>query len=65
MAAPDRSQTGGVTNRVMTERPTITALVCLLLSTVVFYRQIPLTRQFSLLIEAEGVRQAYSWFESR
>jgi hypothetical protein len=49
----------------MTERPTITALVCLLLSTVVFYRQIPLTRQFSLLIEAEGVRQAYSWFESR
>ena len=46
----------------MTKRPTINALLCLLLSTVVFYWQILLTRQFSLLTEAEGVHQAYSWF---
>jgi hypothetical protein len=45
----------------MKSKPTIQALLLLLLATVVFYWQILLTGQFSLLIEAEGVNQAYSW----
>ena len=46
----------------MTKRPTMVALVCLLLATVAFYWQILLTRQFSLLTGDEAVRSAYSWF---
>ncbi|MCL5743281.1 MAG: hypothetical protein M1541_05030, partial [Acidobacteria bacterium] len=46
---------------MMKAKPTIRALLLLLLGTVLFYWQILLTRQFSLLIEAEGVNQAYSW----
>lgn len=46
----------------MTKRPSLNAVVCLLLATVVFYWQILLTRQFSLLTDAEAVHQAYSWF---
>jgi len=46
----------------MTKRPTINALFCLLLATVVFYWQILLTRQYSILTEQEAVHQAYSWF---
>lgn len=46
----------------MTKRPTLRALFCLLLATVVFYWQILLTRQYSLLTEQEAVNQGYSWF---
>ena len=46
----------------MTKRPTIAAILCLLLATVVFYWQILLTKQFSLLTEQEAVNQGYSWF---
>src|ERR1035441_9776714 len=46
----------------MTKRPTLHALICLALATVVFYWQLLLTRQFSLLTGAEDVNQAYSWF---
>ena len=46
----------------MTKRPTLRSLFCLLLATVVFYWQILLTRQYSLLTEQEAVNQGYSWF---
>jgi hypothetical protein len=45
----------------MKAKPTIGALLLLLLATVVFYWKILLTRQFTLLIGSEGVNQAYSW----
>ncbi len=45
----------------MKTKPTIRALLLLLLVTALSYWQILLTRQFSLLFDAEAVNQAYSW----
>lgn len=44
-------------------KPTVKALFCLLLLTILFYWKILLTHEFSLLTGREGVNQAYAWLD--
>ncbi len=47
--------------RVFLSRPTLWSMILLLLLSILFFWKILLTRQFSLLMEEEGVRQTFSW----